>query len=102
MSGSLRRTVTIVNPRGLHLRPAADFAQLASRFESTVTVSHGQQAVDGKDAMNLLLLIAEQGAKLVIEVTGQDAAEALEPLAKILESIPPDPDDEETLPPREK
>jgi phosphocarrier protein HPr len=86
MSGSARREVTVANPQGLHMRPAAAFAELASRFESAITVSRNQQSVDGKNWMDLLLLAAEGGQPVVIEATGKDAGEAIEALAVFLQT----------------
>jgi phosphocarrier protein HPr len=84
MSGSVRRVVTVANPQGLHMRPAAAFAELASRFEANITVSRNQQTVDGKNWMDLLLLAAEGGHQVVVEATGRDAGEAVEALADFL------------------
>jgi len=92
MGQTLRRTVVINNPNGLHMRPASAFAQLAARFECAVTVSRAETPVDGKDMLQLLLLAAEQGTELELEVTGPDAAEALEVLAEQLASVPADMD----------
>jgi phosphotransferase system HPr (HPr) family protein len=87
MNEPLRRVVTIANPQGLHIRPAAAFAELAQRFEAKVTVSREGQSVDGKFWPDLLLLAAEQGTQLLLEVEGPDAAEAVEPLADQLAAI---------------
>jgi phosphotransferase system HPr-like phosphotransfer protein len=43
--------------------------------------------VDGKFWPDLLLLAAEQGTQLLLEVEGPDAAEAVEPLADQLAAI---------------
>jgi len=84
-NGPLRRTVVVTNPQGLHVRPAAAFAELAARFESKVTVSRGDgQPVDGKFWPDLLLLAAEKGTTLELEVDGRDAAQAIDALAKAL------------------
>src|SRR4051794_5108160 len=57
MSGeTLQRRVTIVNPQGFHMRPQSLFVQLANRFASTVTVSRGDQRVNGKSQWELMLL----------------------------------------------
>jgi phosphotransferase system HPr (HPr) family protein len=74
------------NPQGLHVRPAAAFAELASRYESRVTVSRGDgnPPVDGKFWPDLLLLAAEKGTALELEVDGRDAAQAIEALATAL------------------
>jgi phosphotransferase system HPr (HPr) family protein len=85
MSGeTLQRQVTITNPLGFHLRPMAAFAKLAGQFDSTVMVMKGQQRVNGKSTLELMLLAAEQGAELVVEVTGSDARAALDALVAVL------------------
>lgn len=89
-AGPLRRTVTVANPNGLHMRPATLFAQAARGFRAAVTVYNGPKRADGKSSLDLILLIAEVGTELVLEVDGEDAAAALDPLAAILAA--PDPD----------
>jgi phosphotransferase system HPr (HPr) family protein len=93
MGQALRRTVVITNPQGLHMRPAAAFAESAARFESAVTVARAGNLVDGKDMLQLLLLAAECGTELELEAIGPDAAVALDALAQILATIPPDVDE---------
>lgn len=87
MSGPLRRVVTVANPQGLHIRPAAAFAELAQRFEANVRVSRNGQTVDGKFWPELLLLAAEMGAQLTIECDGPDAPVALEALSEQLATV---------------
>jgi phosphocarrier protein HPr len=85
---ALRRIVTVINPQGLHVRPAAAFAELAARYESRVTVSRdGGEAVNGKFWPDLLMLAAEKGTPLVLEVAGRDAPDALDALARLLGSV---------------
>ena len=66
--------------------PAAAFAELAARFESRVSVSRdgSDEIVNGKVWPELLLLSAEQGTPLVLEVDGADARAAIDALAGIL------------------
>lgn len=85
-NGPLRRTVRVANPNGLHMRPATLFAQAARGYRSAVTVVNGEKKADGKSSLDLLLLIAEPGVELVLEVDGDDAAEAIGPLAELLGS----------------
>jgi phosphocarrier protein HPr len=88
MSGEpLRRVVTVANPQGLHMRPAAAFAKAARQYSSTVTVSRDDRSVNGKSQIDLLLLAAEPGAQLTLEVSGDDATAALDALGAILESV---------------
>ena len=81
---ALRTTVTVRNPNGLHLRPAAAVAKAAARFRSAVTVRRSDRTANGKSMTSLMLLAAAPGAELALEVVGDDAAEALTCLARIL------------------
>ena len=85
-NGPLRRTVSVCNPLGLHMRPATAFAQAARAFRAAVTVWNGDRRADGKSSLDLLLLTALPGAELVLEADGDDAADAVERLAGLLAS----------------
>jgi phosphocarrier protein len=78
------RTVTIVNALGLHARAAAKFVQMASGFESRISVSREDRRVDGKSIMGLLLLTAAQGSVITISTDGPDEAEAAEALCALI------------------
>jgi phosphocarrier protein HPr len=85
MNGTpLQHKVVISNPRGFHLRPMAAFAQLASRFQSSVKVSYGDQTVNGKSILDLMLLAAGPGSELLLELTGPDAEAARDALVELL------------------
>ncbi len=84
MSDPLRRTVTITNAQGLHMRPITAFVELAGKFQSAVAVLKGNERFNGKSPISLLGLGAEQGTELVLEVTGPDADAALDALANLL------------------
>ena len=85
----LQRRVILANPNGLHMRPSAAFVELASRFQSNVTVTREGNSVNGKSLWDLLLLAAEHGTELTLEADGPDAPEALEALARLLSTPPP-------------
>ena len=76
----------IVNEHGLHARPAEMFAKSALAFESRIDVRRGNELVDAKSILNLLTLGATQGTELVIEADGIDAEQAVEVLARLVES----------------
>ena len=81
---TLRQKVVIANPLGLHMRPASAFAQLAGRFQSGVVIYRNGEATDGKSVIGVMMLAAEQGTELELEVTGPDARAALPVLAELL------------------
>jgi len=80
------RNVTVTNPEGVHLRPAGLFAELAKQFEAKIEIIKDGDRFDGKSALSMLTLVAEQGTELCIEATGHDAHEALTALVGLVES----------------
>jgi len=78
------RTVTVVNPLGLHARAAARFVHLASGFSCQIRVAAGHRTMDGKSIMGLLLLAARQGTPIEITTEGPDEAEALDELCGLV------------------
>jgi phosphotransferase system HPr (HPr) family protein len=83
----LRRQVTITNPTGLHLRPIVDFIQMASQFASRITLARGEVLANGKSPLDLMLLGANEGAELTLEVSGQGAPAALPALLSVLSTV---------------
>jgi len=80
------RTVTVTNQLGLHARAAARFVHLATRFTSQVRVARDTKVMDGKSIMGILLLAAARGTRLTISADGQDEADAVEALVRLVES----------------
>lgn len=78
--------VTILNPQGLHARPAEMFVTLASKFQARVDVTKDAETVDGKSILGILTLLAEQGTELTLQATGPDAAEAIAALRELVMS----------------
>ena len=83
---TVKANVTIVNKLGLHARPAMEFVDCASRFTSEVFVKRGDQSVNGKSIMEMMLLAATAGTVLEVEATGDDAQAAIDELVKLVAS----------------
>src|SRR5205085_3713210 len=55
----LRRTFTISNPQGLHMRPITAFVETANKFKSDVFLEkEGADKINGKSPLGLLGLAA--------------------------------------------
>ena len=78
--------VTIVNKLGLHARPAMTFVDMASSFKSDVSVRRGDQEVDGKSIMHMMMLAATKGTELEVCATGPDAQATCDALKKLVEA----------------
>ena len=81
-----RRSVTIINARGLHARAAAKFVRLAEGFDAEIFVSRDGERVPGGSIMGLLMLAAAEGAGIVIEAAGAEAEAAVAALAGLVEA----------------
>jgi phosphotransferase system HPr (HPr) family protein len=81
---SFKKTVVITNPQGFHMRPMTKFVQTAGGFQSNVRVTKGNETVNGKSAFEMMLMLAEAGTELIVEVAGPDAQEALDALVAVM------------------
>lgn len=68
----IEKIYTVSNKLGLHARPASLFVKTTGRFQSSVKVKKGEQEIDGKSIMGLLMLAAGPGTPLTITVNGGD------------------------------
>jgi len=82
----ITKTVTIANRLGLHARPAAMLVTVASRYEAEVFLTKDGLRVNGKSIMGVMMLAAEQGTELIIEVDGPDEESAMEEIVRVVES----------------
>jgi phosphotransferase system HPr (HPr) family protein len=87
---TLQQKVLITNPQGLHMRPAAAFANAARKYQSEVFVCKDDQRVNGKSPLELLLLVALPGTEVTIEVIGSDASDALRELIEVVNFVAAD------------
>ncbi len=82
----LERSFVVVNTLGLHARAAAQLVQTANRFGSQVHVEKDGVTVNGKSIMGVLTLAAAKGSSIALTVEGEDAAEAMEALSRLVEA----------------
>ena len=73
--------LTVIDPSGLHARPAARFVQTATRFASRITIHHDGRDADAKSLIALLGLTIRPSSEITLEADGPDAAQALAALA---------------------
>ena len=77
--------ITIKNADGLHMRPAMQFVDVASKFDSDIKVSNEDTSVDAKSIMQMTMLAATFGTKLKVHAEGSDAQEATEAIRHLVE-----------------
>lgn len=69
--------VVIVNPSGLHARPASVLAGLARQFKADLQLQKGDKAANARSVSALMALEVDKDDKVVLVATGIDAKEAL-------------------------
>lgn len=85
----IEHEVTIQDSKGLHARPAARVVAAASAFESTVRLACGEQVVNGKSILGIMILAAGHGARVRIVVDGPDEEQAMARLTEALSAPTP-------------
>ncbi|MCR5202054.1 MAG: HPr family phosphocarrier protein [Lachnospiraceae bacterium] len=75
-------------PQGLHARPAAKLAEVASAAKSLVTVEKDDLQANAKSVLQILKINVKQHEKVTIRIEGEDEEEVAEKIDKILQSHP--------------
>lgn len=78
------RQVIILDPLGVHLRPAAKLVNLANTFRSDIRVVCKGNTANARSILDLVTLEAECGTMLDILARGPDAEEAVNALAELI------------------
>ena len=79
--------VQIINPTGLHLRPAGIFCQEAMKYTSNITFRYGINCTsNAKRVLSVLGACIKSGDEIEIVCDGDDEAPALEALVALVEN----------------
>lgn len=80
---------TVLNPSGIHARPAATFVRLAATFTSVITVedtTSGKPAINAKSILSVMGSGIKQGHVVRIAADGTDEDAAIEALEAVLDA----------------
>ena len=81
----IERTLEVKNKLGIHARPAAMIVRIANKYSGEVLVEKGDEQVNGKSIMGLMMLAAGQGSKLRFTVDDEGGTSCLEELEALFE-----------------
>ncbi|HEV7487070.1 MAG: HPr family phosphocarrier protein [Acidobacteria bacterium] len=82
----IEHDIEIKNKLGLHARAAAKLVHCAARFRSDIKIRKGDEEVDGKSILGILLLAAGRGTIITIKANGEDEAAAVEAIEKLIDA----------------
>jgi phosphocarrier protein len=83
------KKVTVMNPTGLHLRPAGVLCDTAVRFHSHVAFRYGEEwrgEANAKSVLSILGACVKSGDTIEIVTEGEDEVEALESVVRLFEN----------------
>lgn len=76
----------IVNPMGMHMRPAGMFANAMMKFDSDVNLVAGGKTVNAKSIMNLIAACIKCGTEVEVQCSGPDEEAALVEAVRLIDS----------------
>lgn len=82
----LSKTLTVVNPSGLHLRPAGVLSQTAMKFKSDITIEYGEKKIVAKSVLNVMAAGIKSGAEIQLICSGEDEEVAMAAMVEAIES----------------
>jgi phosphocarrier protein FPr len=82
--------LSVENEHGLHLRPAADFVRLASRYRSEIKVANltrgGGRQANARSLLEVSTLGVDRGHSIRLTAVGEDAEAAVQALSELIRS----------------
>jgi phosphocarrier protein HPr len=82
----IEREIEIKNKLGLHARAAAKLVHTSARFKSEIKIRKGDEEVDGKSILGILLLAAGRGTTIRVTADGPDEREALDAIEALIQA----------------
>ena len=82
----LSQAIKIMNPTGLHLRPAGNLCKEAMKFKSKVTFEYRGNTANAKSVLSVLGACIKSGDEITLICEGEDEQEALDALVAYIES----------------
>ena len=80
------KTVLVVDPVGLHARPATVAVNAASKFKSEVKITYKGRSVNMKSIMGVMSLGIPTQSEVTVSAEGEDEEEAMEGIKATMKS----------------
>lgn len=80
------RKIQVINPTGLHLRPAGLLCQTSMKFKSKIMILYKDKEINAKSVLNVMASGVKCGSDIEVQCTGEDEEEALEVVCHLIET----------------
>ncbi len=81
----IEKTLLIQNKHGLHARPAAHLVKIAGKFTSDIKLFKDGLEINAKSIMGVMMLAAEPGSEVLLQVDGEDENDALTAIQELFD-----------------
>ncbi len=82
----IEKSVIIQNKEGMHMRPSGEFAKIASKCSSEVTIIYNGNNINAKSVLNIMSAGIKSGEEFIIRCNGDNEEEDLKTLVQAVES----------------
>jgi phosphocarrier protein HPr len=82
----IERDFEIKNKLGLHARAAAKLVHTAAHYAADIKIRKGDEEVDGKSILGILLLAAGRGSVITVKANGDDEQQAVDALEHLIDA----------------
>ena len=79
------KKIIIIDPIGIHARPASAIGNATSKFASKIEFKHDGKSANAQSIINIMALVIKKHAELEIIVYGSDEEEAINTLVEVME-----------------
>jgi len=82
----LTKDFTIIDPNGLHARPATHAVKVAASYKSDIKLEFNGRKVDMKSILGVMSLGAKMGDKFFVHADGEDEQEVITNITETLQN----------------
>lgn len=79
-------TAIVIDPVGLHARPATVAVNAASKFKSEIKISYKGKSVNMKSIMGVMSLGIPTQSEIIVSAEGEDEEEAVTTIVEVLKA----------------
>lgn len=79
-------SVKIINKMGFHMRPAKDFVNAMTNYQSDINIIADGKKINGKSVMSIMAAAIKCGSEISIECDGSDEGAMLNAAVSMVES----------------
>lgn len=83
----ISKKVIVVNPTGLHARPASQLTQFCKKYSEKIILSGNGKETDPKSIIQLLSAGLKKGTELEVKVEGENEATVCDEIVKFIENL---------------